>query len=213
MPPGWASGNWSGYALNKSKRGSCRDISGYWIVPLVKPSRTNTYSSAWIGIDGFGNSSLIQTGTEHDYVNGKTLYYAWWEILPAPETRIRFRVSPFDLMYARITKLGSNKWRILLANKTHGWVFKKVTTYNGPATTAEWIMEAPSLNGRTTRLANYKTILFKKCRLNRKNPLLQSSDRGIMIQRGKIVSTPSLPNQRRSSFFVAYGSRMPNPPK
>ena len=45
-------------------------------------------SSAWIGVDGFNNSNLIQTGTEEDYYSGAAHYNAWWEILPASETAL-----------------------------------------------------------------------------------------------------------------------------
>lgn len=210
--PGWNSNNWSGYAIKKTKKNSYTSISGYWIVPKVKPTRKNSYSSAWLGIDGFSNPSLIQTGTEHDYVNGKVVYYPWWEILPAPETKINYPVSPRDLMYAKIEKLCNGKWLIVLANKTKGWVFKKVTPYTGPATDAEWIMEAPSVNNKITRLANYGKINFKQCRANRKNPLLKPRDRGVMLQNGRVVSTPSLPGQAKDSFSAAYGSKMPRPP-
>ncbi|WP_261381741.1 G1 family glutamic endopeptidase [Paenibacillus cremeus] len=106
--PGWKSGNWSGYALKKAKKNSFYSISGYWIVPRVKPSKQNKYSSVWIGIDGFNNASLIQTGTEQDYVNGKAVYYPWWEILPEPETTISLPVSPNDLMFAKISKLNNS---------------------------------------------------------------------------------------------------------
>lgn len=211
VPPGWEAGNWSGYAI-KGKSNSYSSISGYWIVPRVRPGATNKYSSAWLGIDGFGNSSLIQAGTEHDYVNGKSVYYAWWEIIPAPETRIPYPVSPKDLMYARISQLKSKKWLIVIANKTKGWIFRTVQTYTGPAATAEWIMEAPSVNGKTARLANYGKTRFDKCRLNQKNPRLQPSNRGVMIQNGRIVSTPSLPGKNKDNFFVAHGSKTPRPP-
>jgi hypothetical protein len=211
ITPGWKSGNWSGYALERKKRGAYHSISGYWLVPPVKCSKKNGYSSAWIGIDGFNNSSLIQTGTEQEYVNGKKIYYAWWEILPAPETKIPYPVSPHDLMYARISRLSHKKWLILLANRTKGWVFKTVKTYTGPARTAEWIMEAPTINGQTSRLANYGKILFKCCRVNRRNPLLSKNNRGIMVQNKRIVSTPSLPNKQRNGFTVAYGSKIPCP--
>ncbi|WP_179233034.1 G1 family glutamic endopeptidase [Paenibacillus rigui] len=211
---GWTSGNWSGYAIKKAKRNAYRSVSGYWRVPKVRPSKTNKYSSTWVGIDGFGNNSLIQTGTEQDYVKGKAVYYAWWEILPAPETKIRFPVSPNDLMYARISKrCGTNQWLIILSNKTKGWTFRKVTKYNGPASTAEWIMEAPSIDGEITRLARYNKFPFSRCRVNRKNPLLKPGNRGVMIQNKGVVSTPSLPNRTKDGFFVAYGSKTPSPPK
>lgn len=69
---GWISSNWSGYSL-KGKNGAYKQISAKWNVPFVRPSRTATYSSAWIGIDGFGNSNLIQTGTGHEFIDGQGL--------------------------------------------------------------------------------------------------------------------------------------------
>lgn len=151
--------------------------------------------------------------TQHDYKNGKPVYYPWWEILPAPETKIPRPVSPGDLMYAKISKLRKNKWLILLRNKTKGWTFKKVKTHTGTASTAEWIMEATTVIGRTARLADYGKIRFYKCRLNYKNPLLIRKYRGIMIQNGRVVSTSSLPNKTKDGFSVAYGSQIPRPPK
>ncbi|TCZ78305.1 hypothetical protein E0485_08550 [Paenibacillus albiflavus] len=203
--PGWQSGNWSGYAIKKTKSNSFRSISCYWIVPRVKASKQNKYSSIWIGIDGFNNSSLIQTGTEQDIVKGKAVYYPWWEILPAPETRIPNSVSPNDLMYAKISKLSNSKWQIVLKNKTKGWTFRTIRKYTGPANTAEWIMEAPTINNNTARLADYRKMGFKKCRVNNKNPILQRSDRGVMVQKGRVVSTPSLLNKSRDGFTVTYG--------
>ncbi len=213
VEPGWESSNWSGYALSRSRKGAFRSVSGFWIVPRVRSSRSNQYSSAWIGIDGFTNSSLIQTGTEHDYVNGKPLYYAWWEILPAAAIRIPYPVSPGNLMIARITRLRKNKWRILLQNRTLGWTFRKTTTYTGPANSAEWIAEAPSINGQTTTLARYKKFPFLACRVNGKKAKLNARARGIMIQNNTTVSTPSLPGKNRDSFTQAYGARIPAPPK
>lgn len=209
IAPGWVSGNWSGYAIRRSKRHSFHSISGYWVVPRIKPSRRNKYSSAWLGIDGFGNSRLIQTGTEQDYKHGKAVYYAWWEVLPAAETKIPHPVSPGDLMFAKIARLRKNKWLILLKNITRGWIFKKVRTYTGPAVSAEWIMEAPTINGTVSRLANYRKTIFFKCRVNRHNPWFKRKNRGVMVQNGRAVSVPSLPNFSRDSFIVAHGSILP----
>lgn len=207
------SGNWSGYALMNSKRNSFRSISAFWIVPKVQPSRRSTYSSAWIGIDGLNNSALIQTGTEQDFENGKPLYYPWWEILPAPETIIPYPVRPKDRIFAKISKGKGNTWSILLKNITRRWTFKKTTSYTGPATSAEWILEAPSIGGITTQLANYTKMAFKTSRVNSRNPLFTPNNRIIMIQNGRAVSTPSFPNKKRDGFSVAYGSKLPGPPK
>jgi Peptidase A4 family len=99
---GWASSNWSGYALTGSGYSS---VTAHWVVQAASRSHKATYSSEWVGIDGFSNSSLIQTGTESDYYNGAAHYDAWWEILPAAETVIpSIVVSPGDQMSAKITK-------------------------------------------------------------------------------------------------------------
>ena len=72
---GWASSNWSGYAETSSTPFS--GITGEWKVPGVT-GPNGSYSATWIGIDGFTNSSLIQTGTEQNYLNGSAEYSAWW---------------------------------------------------------------------------------------------------------------------------------------
>lgn len=72
---GWESSNWSGYAETSSA--PYTSVSGQWTVPTVT-GPNGSYSAAWIGIDGFTNDSLIQTGTEQDYSGGSGRYSAWW---------------------------------------------------------------------------------------------------------------------------------------
>ncbi len=198
---GWSSGNWSGYAIS-GKKGAFRQISGEWIVPLVKPTSSPTYSSAWIGIDGFKNSSLIQTGTGHESIGGVVRYYAWWEILPAAETVIPFPVSPGDHMKASIVKLGSGKWCITLSNLSKSWTFRTFQRYTGPQTSAEWIMEAPQVGGIITALAKVSTIRFSRCRVNGKSPRLTPADGGIMVQKKITVAVPGSPNASGDAFIV-----------
>lgn len=102
----WEASNWSGYALT----GTFTGVSGTWTVPSVAASASPTYSSAWIGVDGFNDSDLIQTGTEEDYYDGSAHYDAWWEILPAAETEIStsaYPVAPGDRMSAEIYETAS----------------------------------------------------------------------------------------------------------
>ncbi len=53
--------NWSGEAETGQEDGFS-SISGSWTVPEVSGAATS-FSASWIGIDGFGNITLIQTGT------------------------------------------------------------------------------------------------------------------------------------------------------
>ena len=205
----WSSSNWSGYA----KTGTYTSITGKWTVPSVSATSSATYSSTWIGIDGFTNSSLIQTGTEQDYYNGAAHYGAWWEILPAPATFVSLTVHAGDHMSASIKKSSSsNNWTITLSNTTTGKSFTTTKTYTGPHSSAEWIEEAPTVNSRQANLAHYKTFTFDPATANGANPKISTSNRGVMIQNGKQVSTPSNPDSDTDGFRAAYGATAPSPP-
>jgi hypothetical protein len=168
----WAASNWSGYA----ETGTFTGVTGTWTVPSVAASSSATYSSAWIGVDGFNNSSLIQTGTEEDFYNGVAHYNAWWEILPAAETALptNYVVAGGDRMKASIYETSAlsgggsgggrhgrggttsqHIWVITIGDTTRGWTYTTNQAYSGNGTSAEWVMEAPQVGGRIATLAHY----------------------------------------------------------
>jgi hypothetical protein len=208
---GWASSNWSGYAVTGSAN-AFTSITGSWTVTSVTPAKGQTYSSTWVGIDGFSNSDLIQTGTEADYYNGQAHYYAWWEILPAAETVITtVPVHPGDVMSADIHKNSDGTWQISLTDSKSG-SFTISQSYSGPQTSAEWIEEAPTVGGHIATLAHYGTVTIDPGTVNGGNPGLTVSDSGVMVQHSTQVSTPSSPDSDTDGFAVSYGSRAPAPP-
>lgn len=208
---GWSSSNWSGYAV--TSEAPYTSITGNWIVPSVTSGHGSTYSSAWIGIDGFNNSDLIQTGTEQDYYSGSAHYSAWWEILPAAETVIpNFTIQPGDQMSASIKNDGNGDWTISLTDNTEGETFSTVQAYSGPGASAEWILEAPTIGGHVATLANYGQTTFNPGTVNGGNPGLLTSNGGVMIQKRQQVSTPSIPDSDTDGFNVAYGATAPAPP-
>ncbi|GAS80762.1 G1 family glutamic endopeptidase [Paenibacillus amylolyticus] len=198
---GWISSNWSGYARTGTQN-QYRRISAEWTVPYVLPGTRNSYSSAWIGIDGFENSSLIQTGTGHDWIQGKPSYYAWWEILPDAETIIPHPVSPGHRIRAVISKLTRKTWCITLSNLTLGWTFRTIQYYSGPLSSAEWIVEAPTVGSSIASMARLTPVTFNMCRLNGQSPAFRTSQKGIMIQGRGIVSIPGTPNRCKDGFTV-----------
>ncbi|PSR22743.1 MAG: hypothetical protein C7B47_16420 [Sulfobacillus thermosulfidooxidans] len=211
---GWNSLNWSGYALTAATQ-PYHSISGTWQVPTVYSdgNHSSTFGSNWIGIDGFNNSDLIQTGTGEEVISGTAQYFAWWEILPSPETLIpTMVVQPGNTMHASITNLGNGEWQITLQNLTLHESFTTDQSYSGPAQSAEWIQEAPTINGSISTLDPYSTFAFSNLSVNGGNPMLEPSDGGVMIQNNVQVSTPSFPSVTGNSFAVAYGSQMPAPP-
>ncbi len=205
---GWSSSNWSGYAVS----GQFTSITGRWTVPTASRTSGATYSSSWIGIDGFNDPELIQTGTEQDYYNGAAHYGAWWEILPAPATFISMTVHPGDHMSASIKQTSLGHWTISLTDTTTGKSFSTKQLYHGPLSSAEWILEAPTVNGQQAPLAHYSRTVFDPGTANGASPHLTSAARGVMIQNSKQVSTPSSPDSDADGFAVAYGASTPTRP-
>jgi Peptidase A4 family len=70
------SSNWSGYSAFKS-RVKFTDVKGDWIQPAATCTSERTYSSFWVGIDGYNSNTVEQTGTDADCNNGSPVYYAW----------------------------------------------------------------------------------------------------------------------------------------
>jgi hypothetical protein len=207
---GWLSSNWSGYAVTG---GTYTAVTGSWTVQAVSRSSRATFSSQWVGIDGFNNSNLIQTGTESDFVNGSARYDAWWEILPAAETVIpSLTIHPGDQMTASVKKGSGTSWTITINDVTTKQSFTTTQTYTGPQTSAEWIEEAPTVNGHIATLANYGLTTFDPGTVNGGNPNLTVGDSGAMVQRSRQISTPSAPDSDTDGFNMEYGSTTPPPP-
>ncbi|KAA9165867.1 hypothetical protein FPZ12_005160 [Amycolatopsis acidicola] len=196
------SSNWSGYAETGSGFTSAKAT---WTVPSVSATSTSTYSSAWVGIDGDGNSNLIQTGTESDYVNGHAEYSAWWEILPAYSVTISgMTISPGDSITASVAKSSGTKWVISLTDDTTGKSWSATKTYSGAGQSAEYVQEAPTVGGSQAAVAHFSTFSFSGLTVNGANPGLVSSEKIILRQNNVDYSTPSDPNSAGNGFSVSY---------
>lgn len=204
----WLSSNWSGYAVTGA---GITSVSGRWVVPTVQRSSAPAYSAAWIGIDGFSSSdpSLIQAGTEQD---SSGTYTAWWST--TYYERPIASVSPGDHMAAEIDRVAGATWAVQVADLTHGWTFSTTTTFGGSGQSAEWIVEAPSVNGQTATLADFSTVTFDLAQVNGSPALLLPVDIGIMRPPSATLPTavPSLADLDTDGFSVAYGTIPPLPP-
>ncbi len=138
-------------------------VNASWTVPRIGVFSSDAYSSAWIGIGGQSEKTLIQAGTEHDSINGQEYYSVWYEMLPDDAVRINsVRISPGDLITASITLVNSNinQWAIRIHDVTSGQGFYRTFTYNSSRLSAEWILERPHVKSGVTLLANFGTIRF-----------------------------------------------------
>jgi hypothetical protein len=236
----WSSSNWSGYA----ETGHFTSISGAWTVPSASAGATDAtsewFSSAWVGIDGFDNTHLIQTGTEQDFYGGTAHYSAWWEILPKAETVIPYSVLPGNSMSATIeqtattvtsangkrSKVVTKYWYIKLQDLTEGWTFATTQVYKGTGSSAEFIVEAPVVGRSISTIAHYaftpaaaaggdvngaRTANAIGAALAGAG-LSYVNDSGTLIQNALQVSTPGSQDPTATAFNSSYGALVPPAP-
>ena len=155
------SSNWSGYAATGSN-GEFTSVSSSWTQPTITCSSKTTYSSYWVGLDGYSNSALEQTGTEADCIGGKAEYGAWWEVLPASESAYSVTVKGGDSLSASVVDNGNGTFTMKLTDSTEGW--SKSTTHAGSSgyedSSAEVIAEATEVNGAIAKLSDFGTVSF-----------------------------------------------------
>jgi len=168
--PSFRVSHWSGYIVAsdiQNRSSVVSSVSASWTVPEIKPSENNTFSGVWVGIGGYGEDTLIQTGTEQEYVNGRVVYYAWYELLPDYLVRIpNIHVQAGDTITASISLINENAstWSIEISGVTRGEHFKKVVVYNSSMLSAQWIVERPKVNGTISTLADFGNVTFTDCK-------------------------------------------------
>ncbi len=157
-----SSTNWSGYAtetsLTNPQSNAVSTVAGTWTVPAVSCTATDTYSSVWVGIDGYSNGTVEQTGTEQDCRGGLPVYYAWYEMYPKFGYRVSLAVKPGDVIRGSVAYTGKNAFTLTLQNLTTGASYSTVQrSPQAQRQSAEWIAEAPSSSGGVLPLANFGT--------------------------------------------------------
>ncbi len=211
------SGNWSGL-LARAAAGTYQGVSGAWHVPAVTASTKNKYSCAWIGIDGWQMSSLIQMGTESDSVGGRPRYYAWLETLPATQTLVTYTggglapVAAGDAMWSYIyrTTTTGNTWAMYLQDITQGWTLSTTTTYATRGASAEWVQEATQVGGVVGPPPPFSKVTFTDLEVLENNTwyytAMTSANEVFLWQGGTRYASPSAPsNTSPQRFSVTYG--------
>lgn len=159
--------NWSGYVVSPST--PVTGVSSTFTVPtagLVPPG----FAATWAGIGGFNSQDLIQAGVaEQSLPDNPVLgpqYFAWYELLPAGETQLtgcnpdpNCAVAPGDQVSVDITQAGASTWNIAM-NDAGKWSFALQVPYNSSRSSAEWILEAPTLVVVQTLMAPVGTVQF-----------------------------------------------------
>jgi Peptidase A4 family len=223
------SSNWAGYAVSgKSVR--YRRVSGSWTVPAGScGAGERSDSVVWVGLGGLSTSSdsLEQTGTELTCTgSGQAVYSAWYELVPAGSHRLHVIVQPGDRISASVTVTGK-RVRISLRDLTRGTGTTFTRGMSAPDTTsAEWIVEAPSLcttDGRCVveRLSNFGSVQFARVSATSmrghtgtiadshwsatKIELDTAGNHPPFVNESAASATPSALSASGSAFEVSYG--------
>jgi len=155
--PSAQSYNWSGYADASRTAKGFSAVSGQWRTPAVRCTREDEISSAWVGLDGFTNSTVEQAGTVSWCFRGVPTYYTWYEMVPAGTVDVGKALRPGDQITARILRSGTS-YTLSVTDVTrpaNSFSVTKTCT-NCRSTSAEWITERPFFTTTgTAPLADY----------------------------------------------------------
>jgi hypothetical protein len=214
------SSNWFGYNQGALEQGGklFHSISGEWTVPTATQHTAGQAeaSSDWIGIGGgcvdagctITDPTLIQTGTEQDVsASGSASYYAWYELVPAPELQITsMPVSPGDRIYASIAEVvpDSELWTITIRDLTDGQSYSTTVPYSSTHATAEWIEETPleiGTNAGFAALPNLTSPAFDLATTNGAPANLKPSEELDLVDSGgSVIGAPSAPDPDSDGF-------------
>jgi Peptidase A4 family len=221
--------NWSGYAQNTATKGTYTAVRDYWTVPTVNTKASGSqYSSDWVGIDGYSNSSLIQCGTEGYNVSHAAHYDAWTEILPASEVVIPgLVIHPGNKMEGLVEETSPGTWVMTVFDLTTGKSGGRTVTYSTPGQSAEAVHERPEVGGSLATLAKTGKVTLDpgaySTSVPSTKPVYQPLMTGVtgatvyqifMLNNAgtKIIAAPSLPDSDGDGFALADGATSPAPP-
>lgn len=153
--------NWGGYAATGS---GFTSVAATWTEPSAKCNSTNDLYAPWVGIDGYGSSTVEQTGVATDCSSGSPVDQAWYEMYPANPVYLSsssYPVRAGDVIHASVTYAGSSKYTLKLNDATRGWTYTTTKSLSSSRASAEVIIESP-----TGAYPNFGTLQFTGATIN-----------------------------------------------
>jgi hypothetical protein len=146
--------NWAGWVVQPGL--PITGVQSTFTVPKAQFTPPG-FSASWAGIGGYNTGDLIQAGTTSDSFGGVLpRYYAWFEILPDSERLLancsgdsHCTVRPGHRMSVDIHSVGTNLWSVSVVN-IGNWSWRTTIHYVSSRSSAEWILEAPTVGEQTT---------------------------------------------------------------
>ncbi len=167
--------NWAGYAVG-GPGVKFRKIKAHFFVPFLNCAASptpsgdpGTFSSHWVGLDGFVSHTVEQDGIEADCIGGTAHYFAWHEVFPRPaQPFFSLKIRPGDSITASVKfNRSSGKFRLEVKDNTtgqHRTARQRCSGATCKRNSAEVISEAPTLiinnAAKQTSLADYGALSF-----------------------------------------------------
>jgi hypothetical protein len=212
--------NWGGYAVTGT---DFTDAKGSWKVPTVNCAESpNAAVAFWVGIDGYSNSTVEQTGVDVICEHKTAVYYAWYEFYPSATVEITsITVNPGDIFNGEISySTSTSEFTVTITDVTSGATYTTSQADSGAErTSAEWIVEAPSAATGILNLADFGKAYLGDDYTSQTgtNEATDSTTSGVIKKFGTAVEkitqvdwlsyteqTPSALSSDGSSFFTTW---------
>jgi hypothetical protein len=130
---------WSGYTFPVS---GVTGVRAQWTQPS-STGRANAVALIWIGVGGWNQPSLIQSGTIAAPGGYLGMTPIWYELLPAGPHDPLMTVIPGDKIAVSIVELRppQEKWQISVDDMTEDQTFTQVVHYDSAGTYPSFIAE------------------------------------------------------------------------
>ena len=134
--------NWGGYVAPGST-GEFTTVTANWTEAAATCRNDNELYAPWVGIDGYGNSTVEQTGVQTSCGTGSPVDSAWYEMYPAAPVYYSKKVNTGDKISATVTASGKN-FTLTISDTTLGWTETTHSTLSSSKlASAEAVIEAP----------------------------------------------------------------------
>lgn len=167
--------NWAGY-IAPGTVGKFTTATASWVEPSVTCLNHSDLYAPWVGIDGYGDGTVEQTGVQTACSTGSPKYSAWYEMYPAAPVYYSDPVSANDAFTAKVSASGT-KFTLTIKDTTKGWTETTHATLSATLASAEAVIEAPGGYPAITRV-NFTGVKFDGVALGSYTLVKSKSNRG-----------------------------------
>jgi hypothetical protein len=151
--------NWGGYVTSGSV-GEFTTVTASWKEPTVTCVDDNSLYAPWVGIDGFNNETVEQTGVQTYCGTGKPVDSAWYEMYPASPVYYSNKVKAGDSIVATVTSSGSS-FTLTIKDTTRDWTETTHSSTDAAENmTAEAVIESPSTDYPNIPAVDFTGVKF-----------------------------------------------------